>query len=265
MSNWLRNLENWFSGKVHEASRQVASAPREKTLLEICKAIQEDVLSRILAQDRGLRSFPYTRIEVNVFAKDEEQRAVYDAVLGSDPSFSDRIRSLLLEEGCRLREMNIDVRVTADEAVASQEKPYTLRFSRDAAPVVDSRRPAAMLKVIKGEAEQMEVPIESDRINIGRLREVQSTNGTVLRVNHLAFAETETAIAREHAFVQWDPSSGRFMLFDHLSGSRGTRLFRSGQSITVPKGVSKGTVLQDKDEIHLGTARVLLRIQEKAS
>lgn len=256
MPNILDNLESWFQSKISSATKQLTSVPKEKTLLEICKAVQEDVKGRILAQDRGIKVFPYTLVEITVFTKDEEQRTAYEAVLTSDPPFGQRVHEMILEEGCRVRGLEVALEVAVNEAVAVSAQPYQLRFAKAAAAPVASVRPAARLVVVKGEAETKEVEIVSDRVNLGRLKEVVSASGSILRINQVAFAEEETGVAREHAFVRWEAAGGRFLLFDHISGSRGTRIFRGGETITLPRGPSKGTALEDGDEIHLGTARV---------
>jgi hypothetical protein len=256
--NFLEQLESWFAKKIETVSKGVAGAPRQKTLLEVCKDLQEDLRGRIISQDRGLRSFPYSQIDIRIFAPDEDQRAAYDAVLSSDPPFSERIREMLLEEGCRLRDLATNITVEVDENLAGQPKPFTLRCSRSMKPEaqVVSARPPAMLTVLRGEAETGELDIVSDRTNIGRMKEVSTTRGEIIRINQLAFSDVETTVAREHAYIQWDRNLGRYLLFDHMSGSRGTRLFRSGESLIVPKGGSKGTALECGDEIHLGATRI---------
>ena len=256
--HWLEKLESWVAQKVETVSKGVAGAPRQKTLLEVCKDIQEDLRSRILVQDKGLRSFPYSQIDLNVFTPDEDLRSSYDAVLSSDPPFAARVREMLIEEGCRVRELQTNVIVAVDANLAAQPKPYTIRCSRAASSSGQTAlaRPPAKLIVVRGSAETQELEVVSDRTNIGRMKEVSTTRGEIVRINHLAFVDDETAVAREHAYILWDRTSGRYLLYDHMSGSRGTRLFRSGQSVTVAKGGSKGTALEHGDEIHLGSARL---------
>ncbi len=256
MPNILDNLEAWFQSKISTATKQLTSVPKEKTLLEVCKAIQEGVRGRILAQDKGIKVFPFTLVEIAIFTKDEEQRVAYEAVLTSDPPFSQRIEELILEEGCRVRGLQVTLQVAMNAGVAVSEQPFQLRFAKAAAVHHSGERPAARLLVVKGASETKEVDIVSDRVNLGRLNEVVSASGSILRINQVAFAEEETSVAREHAFIRWEAVPGRFLLFDHISGSRGTRIFRGGETITLPRGASKGTALEDGDEIHLGAARV---------
>jgi hypothetical protein len=256
MTNLLDNLESWFQSKISSATKQLTSVPKEKTLLEVCKAIQEGVRARVLAQDKGIKVFPFTSIEIGVFAKDEEQRDSYEAVLTTDPPFTQRIEELILEEGCRVRGLRVTLMVSMNASMAVSEQPFQLRFAKVVAAPSAGARPLARLVVVKGEAETQEVEIVADRVNLGRLPEVVSSSGSILRINQVAFTEAETGVAREHAFVRWDPSMGRFLLFDDISGSRGTRIFRGGQTIALPRGASKGTALEHGDEIHLGSARV---------
>ncbi|MBL8173578.1 MAG: FHA domain-containing protein [Bryobacterales bacterium] len=256
MPNLLDNLENWFQRKISTATKQLTSVPKEKTLLEICKAVQEGVRARILAQDKGIKVFPFSNIEITIFAKDEEQRDAYEAVLTTDPPFTQRVEELILEEGCRTRGLRVVLEVAVHAALAVSEQPFQLKFSKAAAGPAPGVRPLARLIAVKGESETSEVEIVSDRVNLGRLREVVSATGSILRINQLAFAESETTVAREHAFIRWEGGVGRFVLYDHISGSRGTRIFRGGETIALPKGASKGTALEDGDEIHLGAARV---------
>jgi len=256
MPNLLDNLESWFQSKISTATKQLTSVPKEKTLLEVCKAVQEGVRSRILAQDKGIKVFPFTSIDIGIFAKDDEQRDSYEAVLTTDPPFTQRIEELILEEGCRVRGLRVSLQVSVNAALAVTELPFQLKFAKASAVQTVGPRPPARLVVVKGETDTNDVEIVSDRVNLGRLREVVSSSGSILRINQVAFAESETTVAREHAFVRWDAAGGRFLLFDHISGSRGTRIFRGGETIALPKGASKGTALEDGDEIHLGSARV---------
>ncbi len=256
MPNLLDNLESWFQSKISSAAKQWTAVPKEKTLLEVCKAIQEGVRARILAQDKGIKVFPFTAISIAVFTKDEEQRDAYEAVLTTDPPFTQRIEELILEEGCRVRGLRVTLQVAVHPALAVSGQPFQLQFAKAAASPAPAARPPARLVVVKGAAETSEVEIVSDRVNLGRLREVVSAGGSILRINQVAFAEAETSVAREHAYIRWDASIGRFLLFDHISGSRGTRIFRGGETIALPKGASKGAALEDGDEIHLGAARV---------
>jgi hypothetical protein len=256
--NWLEELERKLQAGIGGLAKTVAGAPKEKSLIEICKDVEEDLRSKILAQGRGVRTFPFNRIDLLVFVKDEEQRAAYESVFTGEGGFAERIVAMLAEEGARPRELHTEILVSVDGEQARLDRPYHLRCSRSTVvkPVVDASRKTARLTVLRGQALTPEVLTRADRVNIGRLVEVSATNGSVIRINDLAFDENETTVAREHAFLRWDAAAGAYLLFDALSGTRGTRLFRSGESYTLPKGASKGAQLRHGDEIHLGQARI---------
>jgi hypothetical protein len=256
---WLDDLEKWFGARVKMLAQPAGGASR-MNLLEICKEIQSRIRDKIVAQDRGIRVFPYTRLEIDVFAEDEEQQAAYDAVLNGEEPFGLRVLEMLAEEQCRAPALQVVVNVSVPEG--KHPNPFTVRFLRSAPGAERKQRPRARLVVIKGDAETSEVLVESARVNIGRMREVVGRSGAVIRLNDLPFKETETTIAREHAYIRWDADTSRYLLFDYLSGGRGTRLFRDGESILLPQGNSKGYGLQTGDEIHLGMARIRFELLE---
>lgn len=266
--SWLENLERKIQEGIAGIAKTAAGAPKEKSLIELCKDIQEDVKGKILAQDRGVRAFPYNKVDLLVFVKDEDQKAAYESVFTNESGgFGDRIVEVLAEEGCRPRELTTNITVALDPQQALLAQPYVLRCSRVSAPKQETSarvRRRVRLTILKGKAlDEPEVTVEADRINLGRMREVMSTSGGVVRINDLAFADDETTVAREHAFLRWDAASGSYQLFDAISGSRGTRLFRSGESYTLPRGASKGTALRHGDEIHLGQARVKFELLDE--
>jgi pSer/pThr/pTyr-binding forkhead associated (FHA) protein len=125
-----------------------------------------------------------------------------------------------------------------------------------AATRLQNARPNARLTILRGEANIPEFPIHSDRVNIGRLKEVTGEKDGLRRRNDVAFADTETTVSREHAYVRYDADTGKFRLYD--SGSqRGTCVFRDGRRLQVPKGLAHGLQLRAGDEIHLGEARIV--------
>jgi predicted component of type VI protein secretion system len=83
-----------------------------------------------------------------------------------------------------------------------------------------------------------------------------------LRVNHVTFRETDSdinrSVSRSHAHIMWVPESGEYRVCDDRS-AQGTSLIRGGRPVPVPPG-SRGTRLQNGDEIVVGQARVKVRI-----
>lgn len=246
----LGDLEKFLDGLVKRASAHVAQAPAQKSLLEIRTAILRDVQSRIEPAGRGKFVFPYNRIAVTVFSEDSAQVEGF-----FDESLAAECRELLEHAGCAARSLVVDVKASGEES----EVPFEIEYGREvvASASAAAARPALHLTVITGAALQSEYSFAQDRINIGRGTEVLSSTHGVLRVNDVVFADTEKAIGREHAYLRYDASAGRYRLHDDRSGDRGTRLFREGRSILVTRA---GSEVKSGDEIHLGVVRLRLRI-----
>jgi len=113
---------------------------------------------------------------------------------------------------------------------------------------------------VRGQAEPPELDLKSDRVNIGRLKEVSGEKDGLRRRNDIAFAETETTVSREHATIRYDKETGRFYLQDGDS-QRGTSVFRDSRRLTVPKSPTRGLQLKSGDEIHLGDGRVVFETE----
>ena len=156
---------------------------------------------------------------------------------------------MLADAGARVADLHVTVQVLDGEAPLEVECLRRARGTRAAA------RPPARLTVLRGEAEEAELEIAADRVNLGRLREVMTETGSLRRRNHIAFADSEKTVSREHASIRYDASTGKFRLYDSMS-QRGTAVFREGRRIEVPRGDQRGVQLQAGDEIHLGNARV---------
>ena len=70
-----------------------------------------------------------------------------------------------------------------------------------------------------------------------------------------------SSVSRAHAHLEYDPEANRFRLFDDGS-ARGTTVIRDGSVIPVPKGNSKGIILQEGDEIALAMVRIRFQYAE---
>jgi hypothetical protein len=93
--------------------------------------------------------------------------------------------------------------------------------------------------------------------------EVLDRDRRVIRRNQVVFDESDdpvnATVSRAHAHIRISPA-GECRLFDDRS-SYGTRIFRAGQTISLPPTGGRGTRLKDGDEIYFGQASV--RVVEK--
>jgi hypothetical protein len=255
----LEQLDSWISRKVRTWSSRTAGSSRRAELLEIRRDILSEIRDHIQAKGEGKSIFPYNRVVISMAAQDSAEQAVLEEAFSQGAELQETICALLSEAGCPVPAgFEVTVSVLPDAPLAFDRHPFDIKFHnaklqlKGAAP---NTRPPAKLIVIAGDADAPEYSIDSDQTNLGRLKEVLSDKDGLRRRNHVAFAETETTVSREHAFIRYDSDTGRFRVFDCVS-HRGTRVFRDGRRFDVPKGPSRGLQLQPGDEIHLGNARL---------
>ncbi len=232
----LEELDRLIAGVVKRWAAKVGGEEQPPALLEVRKEVLREVTRRIEAFGDDQYVFPFNRVIVRVGPGSESLDA---------ESLEADVREVLADAGARARGVRLSVEHTDGPlevlCLREKEKPAAM--------------PPAKLVVLRGEAEETELPIQATRVNIGRLREVLAAGGDLRRRNDIAFKDTESTVSREHASIQFDAHCGRFRLYDSMS-QRGTSVVRDGRTIAVPRGDLRGVQLQNGDEIHLGNARV---------
>ena len=255
----LEQLDRWIASKLKAWSSEAVGAPQGMDLLEIRREILHDVRDHIQPEGEGKNLFPYNDIRINIAAADRARQALLEGALGEGKELEQTISALLSEAGCPLpAAFSVTVSVTEDPAVALTGHPFHINYSHVKSTVQSTSRhirPHAKITVLRGQADPSEYTISSDRVNLGRLKEVVGAKDGLRRRNDIAFAESETTVSREHAYLRYDSASGKFRLHDAMS-QHGTNVFRDGRRFTVPKGLAHGLPLQAGDEIHLGAARL---------
>jgi pSer/pThr/pTyr-binding forkhead associated (FHA) protein len=256
----LEQLDSWITAKVKNWSSKVSGVPRTREVLEIRRDILEDVRDHIQPKGQGRSVLPCNAISIRIAAGNREQQDLLEAAFGEDEMEED-VRGLLREADCPVPAgFSVRVSVTQDTALAASARPFLAEYLNTNAESAVSRhgrnpRPNAKLTILRGEADVAEYTVRSDRVNIGRLKEVTGDKDGLRRRNDVAFADTETTVSREHAHIRYDAESGKFRLYDSLS-QRGTSVFRDGRRLEVPKGLTHGFQLRTGDEIHVGDARI---------
>ncbi|MDQ2901867.1 MAG: FHA domain-containing protein [Acidobacteriota bacterium] len=253
----LEQLDRWIGGVVKRWSHKISGDAQTPEILEIRRDILNQVKDQIQAKGNGERVFPYNEIAIRIGNPEPGQRELAEAAFAEDRSMERDVRDLLAEAGCRVPAgFTVSVEITAEEGA----QPFRIVFHRKkAAPKSEPSRPAARLSVVRGQSETSQIEIQADRVNLGRMKEVVDERGGLRRRNDVAFAENETTVSREHAYIRFDPASGKFRLYDYMS-QRETSVFRDGRRIEVPRASTRGVQLQSGDEIHLGEARVRFEI-----
>ena len=251
----LEQLDRWIGGVVKRWSHKVSGGAPAKEILEIRRDILNDVKDKIQPKGGGEYLFPYNEISVHLSIADPARREMTQAAFAEDHSLEQDVRELLNEAGCPVPSgCSLELEITPGE------DSFHIDYRRRAAIAKPTpTRPNANLRVTRGEAETPEIDIVTDRVNLGRTKEVMGERGGLRRRNDLAFADTETTVSREHAYIRFDAATGRFRLYDYLS-QRETSIFRDGRRIEAPRASTRGVQLQSGDEIHLGDARVRFEI-----
>jgi hypothetical protein len=267
----LEKIDQWIAGKVKHWTSLVSGDPPRKELLEIRRDILEDVHRKIQPKGGGRSVFPYQGIAIRIAAENAEQQELRKGVFTGEDGLESDIKDLLKEAGCSVPSMfPIEVLVVEDDELAGTTQPFAIEYTAVQAPAPaaaptaaahkapSAGRPPVKLTVLRGTAEPPELSGNLERINIGRLKDVFGERDGLRRRNDIAFADTETSVSREHAYIRYQAAEGRFRLYD--SGSqRGASVYRDGRRIEVPRGPTRGVQLQSGDEIHLGEA--LLRFE----
>ena len=260
----LEELDKWIAGRVRAWSSKVSgSHPRE--LLEVRRDILADLRDRVEPRGEGRSVFPWDTVSIRLAAQTGEQAEVWRAALADEGGLSEDVRELLSEAGCRLpASFTVTVTMAEDPALAWSERPFQIECARTsaraAAKKAAAERPRALLTVIRGEADPVEFEMASNRVNIGRLKEVTDARGGLRRRNDVAFTDSETSVSREHAYIAWDAELGRFRVHD-CGSQRGTSVFRDGRRVEVAAGNPRGVQLQSGDEINVGSARLRFVIE----
>jgi len=254
-----KNIERGFRKWIEH----LVGPAESNELLLVHRAILEEIEGRVETLAHGRRVFPYGRVTVTLISADAERRARAEAALAGDGRLEKDIREALESARCEIPQaMAVAVRSAGTEGHA-EGKPFEIEYAMAAPPQPEAPPPApqpspagpAKLVVVKGKAEPAEYTLEKARINLGRLAELTDSEQRMVRRNDVVFAEdpdeANTTVSRSHAHIRRDGDDYR--LCDDES-EFGTRVFRDGRAIEVPKGNRRGEKLRDGDEIYLGRA-----------
>jgi len=216
----------------------------------------------------GKYVFPYNLVRIQLLGVPREQQAVFSSTFLTS-YFTQELKNGLVRSNYRFPEdLETEIHTTPDLPMPGKEwltiETELTRSKEDAAVAQENK--VAKLTVIHGVANRPEILLRKARMNIGRTVEVYRGAGPSRR-NDLAFTEeneTNKTVSREHAHIVYSRKDGNYRLFnDRLykgEANCGLWIVRDGLSHPVHRS-DRGTVLQSRDEIHLGNA--VLRFQLK--
>jgi hypothetical protein len=216
----------------------------------------------------GKHVFPYNLIRIQLLGVPREQQAVFTSHFLTS-YFTRELKDGLLRSNYRFPEdLEAEIHTTPDLPMPGAEwlTVETQLISSTEDPIVAQEVKLAKLTVIHGLANRPEILLRKARTNIGRTVEVYRGAGPSRR-NDLAFTEdneTNKTVSREHAHILYSRKDGTYRLFnDRLykgEANCGLLIVRDGLSLPVHRS-DRGTVLESRDEIHMGNA--VLRFQLK--
>ena len=251
LEKWGRTL---FEGPL--ARTGPLESPRE--LAEIRFAVLEEV--RRHSYRAGARMvFPFDLVRVTMRGVEESRASVFRSAFFRQ-YLEHEIQGKLRADGVRFPE-RLQTQVEVGTGLPQPNEPWLTVAAGSQEEAVATRRPARLV-VRTGSANAAELTLGKSRVHIGREVDVYRQGG-IHRRNDLAFAEDSEAnrsVSREHAHIDHDRKTGEYRLFNdrwYAPGTDcGTRIVRDGVSREVPRD-TRGTRLEDGDEIHLGRAVVI--------
>jgi len=211
----------------------------------------------------GRHVFPYNLVRLHLLGVPEIQSHVFRSEFLST-YFAEELRAALVRSNYRFPE-NLRVEITTTTALPEPEQDW-LRVEAEMLEQPPTAPPlpktSARLIVLSGTASAAEFPLEKVRTNIGRTADIYHSAAGPSRRNDFAFAEDSEinrTVSREHAHILHSPKTDEYRICNDRSykgpSNCGIWIVRDGLSQPVHRN-TRGAVLKDGDEIHLGRAIV---------
>jgi len=251
----LHSLEKKLDEKLRHALRSRGEQEPARELLEVHRAILDELMSRVDVLPRGKRKWSYPRVDVSVLAEETRRRS-YEAALIEGDALQRDARERLDDERVDVPpHFTLKVHLVDDLPPDIKTKGFDISYSAERSR---EQAPQCTLEVIAGTSDQTRYESMSKRINLGRIAEVLDDQQQFVRRNDIAFADdgdpVNASVSRQHAHLEFDPVTG-WRLFDDHSKS-GTTILRQGDVVRVSSGPGRGVALKSGDEIRLGKARL---------
>jgi hypothetical protein len=211
----------------------------------------------------GKSIFPYDLVRIHLRGVPDEQASVFGGEFLAT-YFAEELRSGLARSNYRFpTALRVEISTTSKLPEPNEDwlsvDTRLIEPPQATQPPVAARQPASLL-VMTGTANQTELKLEKNRINIGRTADVYHSAAGPSRRNDLAFAEDSEinrSVSREHAHVLYSPKTGEYRILNDRvykgASNCGIWIVRDGLSQPVHRS-NRGTVLEPGDEIHLGQA-----------
>jgi hypothetical protein len=261
----FRDLEKRIDQQLKKLFSAENASAEGKELIEIQRAILDEIEDRAQMLPRAKRKFPYNDLLIRIPAVEPDRKAAIDLVFAEGGALQSEIEHHLRSEDIEFA-ADLQVRIEGLEQPPAEitAKGFHIVYSaRQAQKAEAPSKRTVRFTVLHGTAEQTSYELAKSRIHIGRLGEVLDERRRPVRRNDVAFIESpekpNSTISRAHAHLEYDASTGEFRLFDDGS-AYGTSVMQDGRLSNVPAAGGRGLRLQSGDEIYVGQARVLFEI-----
>jgi hypothetical protein len=209
----------------------------------------------------GQHVFPYNLVRITLLGIADEQSSVFKSDFLHD-YLAEELRATLKRSSFRFPP-DLDVELMPEARMPGpNEKWLAIEMAMKPQanlPEPSQAGPPPRLKITAGTANYQEVVLDKPRLNIGRIAEV-FTSGGPLRRNDLVFGDDNPinkTVSREHAHIVRSAKTGECRIFNDRvyrgNENSGIWIVRNGLSQPVHRN-SRGTLLKNGDEIHLGDA-----------
>lgn len=250
-------------------------APSEgREVIEIHRAILDDVAHHVTLLPRGRKSFPFDHLHIQIAVPDPARRPVFAMALAEGNQLANDIRETLRQAGADAsQDLTVQTEILPENTPDTAGRGFFIAYQQ-AQPDARKNSPAralppagpAQLTLVAGEGAPASLVLTKGRTNLGRLQDLVDDRQRIVRHNDMAFSEASdgpnATVSRAHAYIQHVSESGEYRLHDEGS-AYGTAVFREGRLIPVPSRTGRGIVLRHNDEIYLGQAR--LRFEQAPS
>ena len=255
----VQKLEQHIDKKLRQLLRS-SSPDQAREPIELYRAVLDEVFSRIDVLSRGKRAFVYALVRVCVLLPDPVRRRSYELVFTEADPLTRDTKTYFEENKVEYPpRFKVGVELVDSLPADVSERGFDIAYSNDPAPAAVTEPISIRLTMLAGNAEKNQYEFAKQRINIGRLAEIRDFDLRTVRRNDVALKDDSTTenatVSRTHAHLDYDPDARRFRLFDDGS-ARGTSVIRDGSVLAVPRGNSKGVLLQSGDEIILAMVRI---------
>jgi len=254
----LQQIEHRIDQALRNLLRS-SSPEQRREIIEVHRAILEEITSRVDSLPRGKLSFAFSYVKVQVLAEPERRRS-YEKVFVEAAALERDIKGYFDERSIEYPAgLKVQVEFVEDLPPDVKAHGFDVNYANAPDTVVSEQPIQVGLTILAGIAEQSEYLFQKQRINIGRLSVVLDGQLRPIRRNDVALKDeasgVNATVSRSHAHIEFDAEASRFRLFDDGS-AQGTSLIREGSLIAVPKGASKGVLLLGNDEIILGQVHI---------